>query len=77
MFLGKSASLTDECDGENPNPFSNTFISDGDEVFLCKLKTIRNKVPLNTANYKFTAGTHMSQEFSKVTSPLSQVLIQI
>ena len=38
---------------------------------------IRNKVPLNTANYKFTVGTRMSQEFSKVTSPLSQVLIQI
>ena len=77
MFLGKSASLTDECDGENPNPFSNTFISDGDEVLMQIKDIIRNKVPLNTANYKFTVGTRMSQEFSKVTSPLSQVLIQI
>ena len=33
MSLRKSASLIEECVGENPNPFSNAVISDVDKVF--------------------------------------------
>ena len=33
MSLRKSALLIEECVGENPNPFSNTVISDGGKVF--------------------------------------------
>ena len=33
MCLRKSTSLIEEGVGENPNPFSNTVISDDDKVF--------------------------------------------
>ena len=38
MSLRKSTSLIEGV-GENPNPFSNTFISNVDKVFRLKLKT--------------------------------------
>ena len=39
MSLRKYTSLNEKGVGENPNPFSNTFISNGDKVFWLKLKT--------------------------------------
>ena len=39
MALRKSTSLMEGEVGENPNPFSKTFISNGDRVFRFKLKT--------------------------------------
>ena len=39
MALRKSTSLIEGEVGENPNSFSNTFISNGDKAFRLKLKT--------------------------------------
>ena len=64
MSLRKSTSLIEEGVGENPNPFSNNFISNDGKVFKIK-DIIRNKIPLNTAIYKFTAGTRTSTQCLK------------
>ena len=64
MSLRKSTSLIKGV-GENPNPLSNTFISNGGKVFWVKLKIYSEKeVPIMTI-YKFTVGTRPSPQCLK------------